>query len=224
MPRSAKQTRPQVVCVLADNSGSMAGDKANAATQGIREMIMACQSRGPSGPDRSYFKLLLIRFGDVAEVDPAGDMTPVRQIDPDSITIAGDGGQTNITDALQVTLERLRPYMQSLELHPERAEHPVPIVILFSDGEHNQRALPQPVADEIKRLALDGEPVVIAAAGVAIDGDPDEATLRAIASPDCYVPITNAAVLDRFISSVGSSGASRAKDVAAVIRNVKWTR
>ena len=163
MARSAKQTRPQVVCVLADNNGSMAGDKAHAATQGIREMIMACQSRGPSGPDRSYFKLLLIRFGDCAEVDPACDMSPVRQIDPDSITIAGDGGQTNLTDALQVTLDRLRPYMQSLETHPERADHPLPIVIIFSDGEHNQTAPPQPVADAIKKLSLDGETVVIAA-------------------------------------------------------------
>lgn len=199
----------------------MVGEKAHAATQGIREMIMACQSRGPSGPDRSYFKLLLIRFGDCAEVDPACDMSPVRQIDPDSITIAGDGGQTNLTHALQVTRDRLRPYMQSLESHPERADHPLPIVLIFSDGEHNQSAPPQPVAQEIKSLALDGETVVIAAAGVAIEGEPDEATLRAIASPDCYVPITSAAVLDRFISSVGSSGASRAKDVAAVIKNVR---
>lgn len=217
MPRTAKQTRPQLVCVLADNSGSMVGPKAQAATQGIREMVMKCQSSGPSGPTRSYFKLLLIRFGDKAVVDPACDMTAVRQIDPDSITIAGDGGNTNITDALQVTLDRLRPYMQSLELHPERAEHPLPLVIVFSDGEHNQGAPPQAVADEIKKLSLDGEAVVIAAAGVAIGGQPDETTLRAIASTECYVPITNAAALNTFLSSVGSSGASRAKDIAAVM-------
>jgi hypothetical protein len=34
MPRIARQTRPQLVCVLADNSGSMAGEKAQAATRG----------------------------------------------------------------------------------------------------------------------------------------------------------------------------------------------
>jgi hypothetical protein len=61
--------------------------------------------------------------------------------------------------------------------------------------------------------------VVIAAAGVAVGGDqPDERTLREIASPECYVPISNVAALSAFISAVGSSGASRAKEVADVIK------
>lgn len=34
--RSARQSRPQLVCVLADNSGSMRGAKAQAATGGIQ--------------------------------------------------------------------------------------------------------------------------------------------------------------------------------------------
>jgi len=222
MLRQAKQTRPQLVCILADNSGSMSGEKAKAATDGIREMIMECQSRGPTGPERSYFKLLLVRFGSTAEVDPQCDMTPVRKIDPDQIEILGDGGQTNITAALQVTLDRLCPYMHSLQDHPERAEHPVPLVILFSDGEHNVGEGPQSVAEQIRQLNLDGDPVVIAAAGVAVGNDaPDENMLRAIASPECYVHITNAQALSRFISSVGSSGVSSAKDVAAVIKNVR---
>ncbi len=65
MARSAKQTRPQLVCVLADNSGSMSGDKARAATQGIREMLMECQSKG----DGVCFQFLLIRFDNNAKVD-----------------------------------------------------------------------------------------------------------------------------------------------------------
>lgn len=222
MPRNAKQSRPQLVCVLADNSGSMSGEKAQAATNGIREMIMECQSRGPTGPERSYFRLLLIRFDGAAAVDPQGDLTPVRKIDPDQIEIRGDGGQTNITAALQIALDRLRPYLELLQYHPERAEHPVPLVILFSDGEHNVGPGPQPVADQIRQLNLDGDPVVIAAAGVSVGGgQPDEKTLRAIASPECYVHITDAQVLTRFISSVGSSGVSSAKDIATVIKNVQ---
>ena len=222
MPRQAKQSRPQLVCVVADNSGSMAGEKAQAATTGIREMIMECQSRGPAGPDRSYFKLLLVRFDSAASVDPQCDLTPVRKIDPDQVEIRGDGGQTNITAALQVALDRLRPYMQSLQDHPERAEHPVPLVILFSDGEHNVGPGPQPAANEIRQLNVDGDAVVIASAGVSVGGgQPDENTLRAIASPECYVHISNAQVLSRFISSVGSSGVSTAKDIASVIKTVQ---
>jgi hypothetical protein len=201
----------------------MAGEKAQAATAGIREMIMECQSRGPAGPDRSYFKLLLVRFDSDAAVDPQGDLTPVRKIDPDQIEIRGDGGQTNITAALQTTLDRLRPYLQSLQEHPERAEHPVPLVLVFSDGGHNVGAGPQPVAEQIKQLSLDGDPVVIATAGVSVGGGQlDENTLRAIASsPECYIHIANAQDLSRFISSVGSSGVSSPKDIAFVIKTVQ---
>jgi len=220
--RQARQTRPQLVVVLADNSGSMAGEKAQAATEGIREMLMECQSRGPDGPDRSYFKLLLIRFDHEAVVDLLCAMTPVRRIDPDRVSIDGRGGQTDITAALELTLMRLKPYMQALQQHPERAEHPLPLVLLFSDGEHNVGSGPQFVAEEIKSLNLDGQPVVIAVAGVSVgDEHPDERMLREIASPECYVHIDNAPLLATFIASIGSSGASRAVDVARVIKQIQ---
>jgi uncharacterized protein YegL len=222
MARQARQSRPQLVCILADNSGSMKGEKAQAATQGIREMLMECQSRGPEGPDRSYFKLLLLRFADEAIIDHLCDITPVRKIDPDKILIDGQGGQTDITAALELTLMRLQPYVAALQQHPERAEHPLPLVLLFSDGGHNLGSGPQPVAAEIKNLNLDGEPVVIAVAGVSVGlHELDEQTLRDIASPDCYVHITNAQALTAFISSVGSSGASSVVDIAQVIKQIQ---
>ena len=222
MTRQARQSRPQLVIVLADNSGSMAGVKAQAATQGIREMLMECQSRGPDGPDRSYFKLLLIRFDHEAVVDLLCTMTPVRRIDPDRVSIDGRGGQTDITAALELTLMRLKPYMQALQQHPERGDHPLPLVLLFSDGEHNIGSGPQSVAEQIKGLNLDGQPVVIAVAGVSVGKEhPDEKTLRDIASPECYVHITNAQALAAFIASVGSSGASHAADVAKVIKQMQ---
>ena len=78
------------------------------------------------------------------------------------------------------------------------------------------------MADEIKCLNLDGDPVVIAVAGVSVGkARPDEKTLRQIASPDCYVHITNAQALAAFISSVGSSGVSRAREVANVIKHIQ---
>jgi hypothetical protein len=188
-------------------------------------MIMECQSRGPGGPDRSYFKLLLIRFGEEAVIDPLCDMTPIRMIDPDLVEIDGRGGDTDITGALELALIRLKIYMQGLQQHPERTEHPLPLVLVFSDGEHNLGSGPQPVADKIKSLNLDGDPVVIAVAGVSVGKvRPDERTLREIASPDCYVHIANAQALTAFISSVGSSGVSRARDVAEVIRQIQYPK
>ena len=69
-------------------------------------------------------------------------MTPVRHIDPDRVEVVGNGGQTNITAALQIALDRLRPYMQGLQEHPEHTQHPIPLVLLFSDGQHNVALLP----------------------------------------------------------------------------------
>lgn len=221
MIRQARQTRPQLVCIVADESGSMAGPKAHAATIGLREMIMECQARGPAGPGRSYFELLLVTFDTLAHVHPSCDMTPVRDVDPESVGISGSGASTNLGAALELVLGRLASYVDRLKGHPERAQHPLPIVLVFSDGEHNSGPDPRPIAARIQALALDGEPVVIAAAGVCLQGGYGEAVLRAIATTECYVDITNAQALTAFISSVGSSGASGPKAVAKVIKDLE---
>lgn len=221
MERTARRTRPQLVCVLADNSNSMMGAKAEAATRGIRNMLIHCQAATPDDADYSYFRFLLIRFADEPRVEPSCDMTPVYEIEAEEIVLDGRGGMTNITAALQLVLDRVRPYMQSLQEHPERKVHPIPLILLFSDGKHNDNLAspPQVVANELKQLTLDGDPLVIAVAGVSVGGDKaDEDTLREIASPECYVTIENVQLLARFIAAVASSGASRAKDIAQIIK------
>jgi hypothetical protein len=197
----------------------MRGEKAQAATDGIREMIMECQTKGPPGAERSYFRLFLVRFSDDAKIDPNCDMKPVRQIDPDLIQIRGDGQRTNITAALRLAFDRLKPYMEGLQSHPERDQHPLPLVLLFSDGQHNVGEPPYTAASAIKDLSLGGDHVVIACAGVSIGEDrPDEATLSAIASGECYVHISGADALSTFIATVGSSGVSSAKDISDLIK------
>ena len=226
MKRTARKSRPQLVCVLADNSASMRGEKAIAATKGIREMLLNCQTRGPRGADRSYFRLVVIKFGDSAELIPECNMTPVRRIDPESIAIAGDGGGTNITGALEVAYEGLKRYLSEFVMeHPEREQHPIPLVVLFSDG-RNGYGKPEPVAEKIKSLRIDDDPVVIAAAGVSVkESDKlDEAQLRKIASPECYLHISDVRVLGHFLSEVGSSGASSPAEVAQIIERVRGLR
>ncbi|MDA7979474.1 MAG: VWA domain-containing protein [Pirellulales bacterium] len=224
MARKARQTRPQLVCVLADNSGSMAGPKAKAATEGIREMLLRCQTTGPRGPERSYFRFVLIPFGTTATLQC--NMLPVRQIDADTIEVRGDGGGTNITEALELAYGGLERYMREVvEPHPEKTEHPLPLVLLFSDG-HNGFGQPEPIARKIKDLSVDGESVMVACAGVSTDSSdqPDETLLRAIASPDCYVHIDNVRMLSAFLAEVGSSGASSPREVAQIIHRLENMR
>ena len=226
MQREARQTRPQVVCILADNSGSMAGPKAQAATDGIREMLFRCQTTGPRGVERSYYHVVLIRFGSTAELDPRCNMTPVRKIDAKTIAVRGDGGGTNITEALELAYRNLERYMREVvEPHEEREQHPLPLVLLFSDG-HNGYGAPEPIADQIRALNIDDEPITIACAGVSTDNSdtPDEELLRRIASPECYVHIDNVEELSSFLAEVGSSGASSPHEVAQVIRRIQDMR
>lgn len=224
MPRQARQTRPQLVCMLADNSGSMSGPKAEAATMGIRDMLLRCQTTGPRGADRSYFRFVFIPFGTTASLEC--DMIPVRQIDADTITIRGDGGGTNIAEALEIAYSGLQTYMRTVvESHPERSDHPLPLVLLFSDG-HNGYGQPEPIARQIKELNIDGDPVIVACAGVSTNASdkPDERLLRAIASPDCYVHIDNVGMLSAFLAEVGSSGASSPRQIAQIIKRLENLR
>lgn len=217
--RSARQSRPQLLCILADESSSMGDppEKARAASEGIRQLIRYCQAQRPGS---SYYKILMIRFHESASVDPKCDMKPVAEIDPDSITIQGHGDSTNITDALALALKKLGPYTNDLQSHADRDEHPLPLVLLFSDGEHNEGELPQRVAQEIKRLGLDGETVVVAVAGVSVGTSrPDEGTLREIASPGCYLHVNDPDVLAQFIAEVGSSG-GKADKVRQIVENM----
>jgi uncharacterized protein YegL len=221
MERQARQSRPQLVCLIVDDSGSMSGQKAQAASEGIQEMILECKARGPKGEDKSYFKVLLITFGTNAQIHSVCDMKPVRKIldsELKNIRVFGSSGGTNITQALELAYDRISVYMKQLEQHAERKQHPLPLVILFSDGEHNEGNPPQDIANRLRRLCLDGEPVVIACAGISIgEGVPDEATLKQIASQGCYVHVTKLEDLKRFISTVGSSGMSSAKDISKIL-------
>ena len=209
MAREARQSRPQLVCVLADDSRSMAGQKSQAATLGIQEMLMECQAKGPPG-NRSYFAFTLIRFDEDILLEHYE--VPVRDIDPDTVHFEGSGGMTNITGALETLHSTLEDYMAGLQKHPERNEHPLPLVILFSDGYQNigDSSTAVEAAAKIKALNIDGDHVMVVAAGVSIGGDkPDEQTLRAIAGrPNWYQHIDNVTGLSEFIAKVGSSGAA----------------
>ena len=219
MKRSARSSRPQLVCVLADNSGSMRGDKANAATEGIRELLFECQTRGPRGPHRSYFRFVLIRFGSNAEL--VVNCKPVREIDPDSLQVLGDGGGTNITAALEMAYSGVSEYLKRVVAdHPERKEHPVPVVILFSDG-HNGYGDPSAAADKLKQLRIGDDPVIVVSAGVATNHDqPDEELLSRIASPGCYRRIEQVDELADFLVQVGSLGRSTIEEVSRNLRQL----
>ena len=116
-------------------------------------------------------------------------------------------------------MEGLQQYMQEvIEPHEERDEHPLPLVLFFSDG-YNTGSNPLSYAKKIKNLGIDGEPVTLACAGVSTSpsDQPDEALLKSIASPGCYLSIRDVELLSAYLAEVGSSGASSPKEVAEIM-------
>lgn len=221
--RSVKPNRQQLVVVIGDNSGSMRGLKAEAATDGIRKMIIQCQSR--SGSEESLYRVLFISFGNQAVIDKQCRRTPVLEVDTNQVSLRGDGGGTNLREALELAHSQISEYLDEIEGHPQQAKHPLPLVILFSDGRNGDNfGRPEAAAESLKELQYDSEEILILTAGVAVaDGDnPDEQTLKAIASHyknvPLYVPIEKADMLSRFLAAAGSSAASTSAEVYDVIR------
>ena len=222
--RIARSGQPQLVVVLADTSLSMAGSRIKAAVDGIREMVLDCQTRGPRGAGKSYFRVLLIRFDKTASVVPGYDMVPVRDIDPDELQLEANGRATNFQAALNLAERHVRDYLELVGDHPNIETFPVPLVLLFSDGASN-RGDPLVAARSLKQLKMGSDPVVIVCAGITEGGSQvDEELLQNIASlPECYRRVSDLDKLKDFIVTVGSSGKSSAADLAARIRGLTAT-
>ena len=129
MTRQARQSRPQLVCVVADNSGSMAGDKLRTMKEAVKSII------DQLNPDDI---LSIIAFETRTHVlvpsQPATDKTALkRQVD-----LIRDGGGTNLAAGLREGLNLVRQ---------KQAEGRVSRIVLLTDGEATDKE------DDSRRLA-----------------------------------------------------------------------
>ena len=135
MSRRARQSCPQLICILADHSNSMAGARAELTTDAIRELILRFQCTGPRGRDRSYYRLVLITWAAEPEIYPGCNMIPIRQLNADDVVLRGCGGPSDMAKALEFAYAGLSRYVSEVvEPHSTNSSHPLPAVIFFSDG------------------------------------------------------------------------------------------
>ena len=184
----------------------MRGEKAQAAVDGIKEMILECQGQTTSVGGISIHKITLLQFGDSTSVMCGCDDKWAGDIDSDTISLAANEGSTNITSALEEAYRRLVPFCEMANNRKDKSKHPIPLVILFSDGKHNAAGTrPKEIADKIKSLNVDGQPVAIAAMGIHHGSDnPDVSGLSEIASTDLYATVSDLNKLTAQISKLGS--------------------
>jgi uncharacterized protein YegL len=191
-PRRLSPKNPMTICLVADDSHSMAGAPAHEVTESIRDFIVMLQSAG--GGDRSYFRLLLIKFGDFPAL--LHDRTPILDIDPQQIELTGNSGGTDIAAALELVHQALAGESRT---DPAFA----PLVVLFSDGAPTGADL-VPWAERIKApVDPAGQRPVLVTCGL---GQADKGLLRKVAtSTEHYKDLASPFEFRQFLAAMGST-------------------
>jgi uncharacterized protein YegL len=207
-PRVTRKHPLQVV-LAADDSGSMAGKPAQDVTEGIRDLVAQLQGFGRG--EKSYFRLLFVKFGDQPTV--IHDFADILTVRPDQLQLAGGSGSTNMDRALELVANKLDANRQQSE------EAPAPLVIFWSDGQ-NTGGDPLPAAQRIKSLACPcGRNPLLVTCGF---GQPDSALLTAMAtSPEHYKYFKSAEELQVFLGDVGSRLSVPGKSMDDVREEIK---
>jgi uncharacterized protein YegL len=181
----------QNVVLVRDKSGSMSGQKAKDASAATLNLV--AELAQPVNKDG--FQVAVVDFSKGSNVvhnlekatTLAGKVTP--------LAVGLFGGSTNITAGLEDALTMVeRPESPS----QERVSYLRPVVIVFTDGGHNEGPSPHDVANRLKQKAD--------LVTVAFGGDADEDLMRALASTPqhCYRCSTGRD-LRAFLATVGAT-------------------
>ncbi len=178
----------QLAIGVPDVSPSMTGPK-------LKEAVMAMQALRDELADpknKDAFWLASVAYaGRAAETLAPKRATAVR---PEELVLKQGtlGGGTNITAGLTMALQVIEQAAR------DRNDWLRPVVILLTDGQHNEGAPPDAIADEVKTVAD--------LIGVGFGADADLALLRRLASkPTLAFPCAGGADLRRFFLNVGAS-------------------
>ena len=178
----------QLVILLRDGSGSMSGRKAREATIASGDLVL--QLADPV--NQNAFHCGVIDFSSTANTThPVTQATELAH----KIKPIRTGGSTNIRHALDMALQAITD-----QHGVEQDRWTSPVVVLYSDGDHNEGGDPVPVADQVKQTGA----VVIT---VAYGDDANIETLRAIAtsSQHCYARSATGEELRKFMTTVGKT-------------------
>lgn len=181
-PASIGRNRRQAAIVVRDASPSMEGDKAREASEAVRRFIGELAQ--PFNKDGF----------DVAVVDfnhSAGVVHPLTRASGLSVQPIATGGEgTDIAGALAQAEVLAKTATGETWIRP--------VVLLFTDGEHNTGGDPATVADRLRGFAD--------LVTVAFGDDADEALLQSLAtSASHFFRCTDGAQLRAFLAEVGQT-------------------
>lgn len=181
----------QLVVLVADKSGSMRGQKAREASAAMNDLT--AELADPVNKDG--FNVAVVEFSDDSKVVHKPEKASKLNGKIPPLSVGFFGGATNIAAGLEDAITLL----QNTRGRTEReVTYLKPVVILFSDGCHNEGPHPNSAADRLKQLA----DVVTVAFGT----DADEQLLRSLAtSSQHFYRCSSGRELRNFLAAVGKT-------------------
>lgn len=191
---------PMHMVLVADDSGSMQGEPAAAATKAIHawvnELYVATRGKKP------YFRFSLVSYGSAPTI--VAEALDVRDVEVKPFVLDGTSGRTNLIDALAAV-------RQILARDGATEEHCPPVVFLFTDGrptDEQGTATPAVAsatiaeAQALKAMPLPcGSPFIVALGF----GEASDTLLQQLAStPALYHRLPSAQALIALLPDIGT--------------------
>jgi len=185
-PRSIGRGVKQIAVLVRDRSGSMSGRKAADASAASRDLVQELARKA----NQDGFIVSVVDFDDTAGVIHAPQAATRLRGKVKPIQVRGG---TNITAGLRRALRIL----QAAEADRQAdVTYLRPVVLCFTDGEHNTGPSPRTVAARLKKVAD--------LVTVAFGADADERLLRALAtSSQHFYRCRKGRELRTFLAAVG---------------------
>jgi len=178
----------QNVVLGRDKSGSMRGQKAKDASTASLDLVSELAE--PSNKDG--FQIAVVDFSDSSNIVNNLEKAAALNGKVSSLSV---GGSTNITAGLEDAFSILEKAKGNNQANVTFLR---PVVIVFTDGQHNVGPAPHDVANRLKGIAD--------LVTVAFGSDADEALLRSLAStPQHFYRCTNGRELRSFLAAVGAT-------------------
>jgi hypothetical protein len=186
--------------LVADDSGSMRGPPAAAATQAIHawvnELYMTTRGKKP------YFRFSLVSYGSSPSI--VAEAVDVRDVDVKPFVLDGSSGRTNLVAVLEAVRELVAR-------DGATAQHCPPSVFIFTDGkptdEHGRESDATTAAALAEAALLKALPLACGSPFVVTlgFGDASDAFLRELAStPNHYHRLPNAQALVKLLPDIGT--------------------
>lgn len=181
----------QNVVLVRDRSGSMNGQKAADASAASLDLV--AELAEPTNKDG--FNVAVADFSGDSKI--AHDLEKATSLNGKvkRLSVGTFGGSTNITAGLEDALSILE---NANKQSSQGVAHLRPVVIVFTDGCHNEGPEPYETAKRLKAIAD--------LVTVAFGDDADEALMRSLAStPQHFYRCTTGRQLRAFLAAVGAT-------------------